>query len=95
MQHKYETTCAICLDDFNKHSVVTTLECHSTHIFHSVCLDRWIMQEHNTCPACREVIIPNLMNPSDYNAVQEADINSLRRDPDVHRLVYCPFGWPF
>ena len=93
--HNYETMCAICLEDFNKKSQVTTLECHTKHIFHSKCLDRWIRQEHNTCPVCREQIIPNLMNRDQYAAVQESEINALRRDEDVQRLSQCPFGWPF
>ena len=85
--HKYESACSICLEDFDKQAIVTTLECHSKHIFHSDCLDRWIMQEHNTCPVCREVIIPNLMDVENYQAEREHEIMRLRRDEDVQRLV--------
>jgi len=62
VQHKFESTCAICLDEFSKQDQVTTLECHTKHIFHSICLDRWIQQQHNTCPVCREQIIPEMID---------------------------------
>lgn len=65
--HKYETMCPICLEEFNKNSVVTTLECHTKHIFHSVCLDAWIVAEHNTCPVCRDVIFPDRMQADQYH----------------------------
>ena len=95
MVHKYETTCPICLDDFNKHSTVVVLECRTKHVFHSICLDRWITQEHNTCPVCRDVIIEDFMGEADYTTAQNREINSLRRDQDIQELAQCPFGWPF
>ena len=95
VEHKFETVCAICLEEFNKESTVTTLECHTNHIFHSSCLDRWILQEHNTCPVCREEIIPTLIDAQEYATGQQRVVNELRRDEDVQRLAECPFGWPF
>lgn len=93
--HKYEQTCAICLDNFHKLDQVTTLECHTKHIFHSVCLDRWINQSRNTCPVCREDIITEAIDRTTYNRETQRDLYELRRDEDVQRLAQCPFGWPF
>lgn len=93
--HKFETVCAICLDEFDKTATVTTLECHTKHIFHSQCLDRWILQEHNTCPVCRDEIIPAAIDRQEYDLSQRRVVNDLARDEDVQRLAECPFGWPF
>ena len=83
------------MEDFDKTSQVTVLDCHVQHVFHSVCLNRWIYQEHNTCPVCRGPIIENMMGLDEYTAEQDREIRALRRDVDLQRLAECPFGWPF
>ena len=44
------TTCSICLDDIkNEHG--KELPCK--HLFHTHCVDNWLMNEKVTCPMCR------------------------------------------
>uniref|UniRef100_A0A1B0BMB2 RING-type domain-containing protein n=1 Tax=Glossina palpalis gambiensis TaxID=67801 RepID=A0A1B0BMB2_9MUSC len=44
------TTCAICLDDFELHDNVRVLACR--HEFHTHCLNPWLKM-NPTCPLCR------------------------------------------
>ena len=46
------TSCAICLDDFNRGDNVKRFAC--SHIFHTPCIDRWILT-NLSCPVCRFV----------------------------------------
>ena len=48
--------CPICWENFPNVSRVTYFPT-CNHIFHSGCLKKWI-QNHNTCPTCRRVIMP-------------------------------------
>ncbi|KAG6505883.1 hypothetical protein ZIOFF_031193 [Zingiber officinale] len=45
-----ETSCAICIDDFEATSVLSVMPCG--HSFHSACLDEWLVRS-NLCPLCR------------------------------------------
>lgn len=48
-------SCAICLDDIkNEHG--KELPCK--HLFHTHCVDNWLMNEKVTCPMCRVVVAP-------------------------------------
>ncbi|OJJ47779.1 hypothetical protein ASPZODRAFT_15225 [Penicilliopsis zonata CBS 506.65] len=54
---KTQTTCAICLDEFTAgESMVRELPCN--HIFHSACIDRFLMQRGNFCPLCKKSVLP-------------------------------------
>jgi len=44
------STCCICIDDFEIHERVTRLPCG--HLFHRCCVEDWL-QKHCTCPVCR------------------------------------------
>ena len=46
--------CMICLSDFVRGERISQLKCHSTHIFHSECINAWQLR-NNECPLCREV----------------------------------------
>ncbi|KAG6502495.1 RING finger protein 44-like [Zingiber officinale] len=48
--HCRETSCAICIDDFEATSVLSVMPCG--HSFHSACLDEWLVRS-NACPLCR------------------------------------------
>ncbi|KAJ4848222.1 hypothetical protein Tsubulata_014394 [Turnera subulata] len=48
------TECAVCLCKVEEGEEIRELRCN--HIFHRVCLDRWIEYRHSTCPLCRESI---------------------------------------
>ncbi|XVE63205.1 hypothetical protein DITRI_Ditri07aG0000900 [Diplodiscus trichospermus] len=43
--------CAICLCKIGEDEEIRELRCD--HLFHKVCLDRWIGYRHSTCPICR------------------------------------------
>lgn len=46
----YEDNCCICLDDIkNEHA--KELPCK--HLFHTHCIDNWLLNEKVTCPMCR------------------------------------------
>ncbi|KAL2481533.1 RING-H2 finger protein ATL5 [Abeliophyllum distichum] len=55
-----QDVCAVCLNEFKEGDGVRVLsEC--THIFHVLCIDKWLNSHHN-CPLCRADTIP----PSDH-----------------------------
>jgi len=43
--------CLICLDDYEQDDDLRLLSCR--HVFHKLCVDRWLEQGRNNCPACR------------------------------------------
>ncbi|CAI9779273.1 unnamed protein product [Fraxinus pennsylvanica] len=43
--------CAVCLCKIQEEDEIRELRCH--HLFHRVCLDRWLSYGHMTCPLCR------------------------------------------
>ncbi|KAL2484739.1 putative E3 ubiquitin-protein ligase RHA2B [Abeliophyllum distichum] len=43
--------CAVCLCKIEEGDEIRELRCD--HIFHRVCLDRWLGYGHMTCPLCR------------------------------------------
>jgi len=52
---KNVSSCAICLDNFSGDSKkVAELRC--SHIFHVVCLKKWV-ETNDICPMCRAPII--------------------------------------
>jgi E3 ubiquitin-protein ligase SDIR1 len=54
-----ELTCAICLDTLEHQSKVVALPCKA-HIFHAVCIEKWI-KNNAVCPECRfEVTVKRL-----------------------------------
>jgi len=44
-------TCSICLDDFCVGARVRRLPC--MHVFHTLCIDKWIREGRRNCPVCR------------------------------------------
>ncbi|KAJ3205089.1 hypothetical protein HDU67_009102, partial [Dinochytrium kinnereticum] len=73
------TTCAICFSDFEQGDRIRELACH--HIFHSSCVDPWLIAPeedttaaaHRTCPLCvREAILPEFRDPLVEQAMREA-----------------------
>jgi E3 ubiquitin-protein ligase SIS3 len=45
----YDTQCAICLTTLNPGEYTRNIPCQ--HLFHSTCLDQWLLMKH-TCPVC-------------------------------------------
>lgn len=52
--HEYQCRqgqkCAVCLDSFQQHDMITELPCRD--FFHAACIRRWF-SEADTCPHCR------------------------------------------
>jgi len=46
--------CSICLDEFEEEQNVIILSCK--HIFHSNCIEEWLLKYGKTCPTCRKKI---------------------------------------
>lgn len=44
-----ETSCAVCLSDFEEREMLRRLPCH--HSFHRGCVDKWLLQ-NKVCPLC-------------------------------------------
>jgi hypothetical protein len=42
----------VCLEDYEAEEDVRVLNC--LHCFHQGCVDRWLSDGANTCPACRK-----------------------------------------
>jgi len=43
--------CLVCLDDYEETEELRLMSCK--HLFHKVCVDKWLQQGRNNCPACR------------------------------------------
>ncbi|XP_022889664.1 RING-H2 finger protein ATL7-like [Olea europaea var. sylvestris] len=50
------TECIVCLCRIGEGDEVKELGCN--HLYHRVCLDRWVRHGHRTCPLCRENLKP-------------------------------------
>ncbi|XP_038688767.1 probable E3 ubiquitin-protein ligase XERICO [Tripterygium wilfordii] len=51
--------CAICLckiDNIEGGEEISEPRCG--HVFHRVCMDRWLAFRHSTCPLCRDFLLP-------------------------------------
>ncbi|KDP29327.1 hypothetical protein JCGZ_18248 [Jatropha curcas] len=48
--------CAVCLSKIQNGEEIRELRC--SHVFHRVCLDRWLGYKSTTCPLCRDLIGP-------------------------------------
>ncbi|CAK9149295.1 unnamed protein product [Ilex paraguariensis] len=48
--------CAMCLCKVEEGDKIRELKCD--HLFHKVCLDRWIGYRNSTCPLCRGSLAP-------------------------------------
>lgn len=49
--------CAVCLYEFRNHEEIRQLNCR--HVFHRVCVDRWMDHDQITCPLCRTPFVPD------------------------------------
>ena len=48
------TLCSVCLSEFENGELVKTLRCG--HMFHTECIDPWLINERALCPVCRQGI---------------------------------------
>lgn len=59
--------CSICMDDVVVGQQVSVLPCH--HWFHGECVKAWL-NEHDTCPHCRQSIMPKPAEGEDVNRLR-------------------------
>ena len=80
--------CAICLDDFEPKMHVRILPCR--HVFHSTCVDPWLLQHNRLCPICkRDVLAGTETLETSVIAVQAADPEESRQVAQrPHSLVF-------
>ncbi|XP_074365471.1 putative E3 ubiquitin-protein ligase XERICO [Apium graveolens] len=50
-----EHDCSVCLTSFRPKAVINHLSCG--HVFHKVCVEKWIKYHKITCPNCRTNMI--------------------------------------
>ncbi|XP_010551968.1 PREDICTED: probable E3 ubiquitin-protein ligase XERICO [Tarenaya hassleriana] len=55
-QRRSDQKCSVCLMKFEPESEINKLECG--HVFHKACLEKWIDYWNNTCPLCRNPLLP-------------------------------------
>lgn len=48
-------SCLICTSSFNNKSHITILPCN--HYFGSECIKKWLVEESNLCPICRQSVV--------------------------------------
>ncbi|KAK6918355.1 Zinc finger, RING-type [Dillenia turbinata] len=51
-------SCAVCLYEFEGKEEIRRLT-NCKHIFHRMCLDRWMDCDQKTCPLCRTQFVPS------------------------------------
>lgn len=56
----------VCLEDYEADEEVRVLKC--LHCFHQGCVDRWLSDGANTCPACRKAGVEKDQGSSAQNA---------------------------
>lgn len=52
----HDSECFICLGEFKPDSEVNHLSCG--HVFHNLCLEKWLNFWSTTCPLCRNFMMP-------------------------------------
>ncbi|KAF5741354.1 putative RING/U-box superfamily protein [Tripterygium wilfordii] len=53
-----EHDCSVCLNQFEPESEINCLSCG--HLFHKICLERWLKYSNITCPLCRTPLMHEL-----------------------------------
>ncbi|KAK9284725.1 hypothetical protein L1049_023902 [Liquidambar formosana] len=53
---RWEHECSVCLSGFEPESEINRLACG--HVFHKVCLEKWLDYWNITCPLCRTPMMP-------------------------------------
>ena len=57
LQVKNQTSCAICITDYEKDENVSAVK-NCGHLFHSICINKWICEFNHKCPVCRSSVDP-------------------------------------
>ncbi|KAG1338257.1 putative E3 ubiquitin-protein ligase RHA2B [Cocos nucifera] len=77
-----EVECVVCLCSIEKGERIRDLKCQ--HLFHKLCLDRWLEHRGRTCPICRDHLY----------LVKEAKRGSKLEviHGEVDTIIISPFG---
>ncbi|KAL6793123.1 hypothetical protein J3E68DRAFT_408174 [Trichoderma sp. SZMC 28012] len=59
--------CAICLETLQEDDTIRLLSC--AHIFHSLCLAKWFLKRHNTCPLCKACFMSSSEKSSEKSSI--------------------------
>ncbi|KAJ9546157.1 hypothetical protein OSB04_025864 [Centaurea solstitialis] len=51
-----DDACSICLVEFKGDDTVSQLD-KCQHVFHTCCIQRWLHEDHFTCPLCRSNLV--------------------------------------
>ncbi|CAI9768056.1 unnamed protein product [Fraxinus pennsylvanica] len=62
--------CAVCLCSIDEGAEVRELRCY--HLYHRVCLDKWVRHGHTTCPLCRNSLKPPQLAVDLHQAEEDA-----------------------
>ncbi|XP_057796764.1 probable E3 ubiquitin-protein ligase XERICO isoform X2 [Salvia miltiorrhiza] len=63
-EHDYPgQECSICLSEFEPNAAVNHLTCG--HVFHNLCLEKWLNYWNTTCPLCRNSMMPQDVEDDD------------------------------
>lgn len=46
--------CVVCLEDFDNEDIIKELPCR--HLYHVKCIDKWLSQNSNKCPVCKNEV---------------------------------------
>ena len=52
----HDEACSICLVEFEREDLVS-LPSKCGHVFHTVCIDKWLERNNFTCPLCRSLLL--------------------------------------
>jgi E3 ubiquitin-protein ligase RNF115/126 len=86
--------CSICMDEVELGGTVTVLPC--SHWFHFECVKAWL-SEHDTCPHCRQGIMPKEGEGNASNiprSPSQAPLNDMN-SPQATRPAGMPGAFPF
>ncbi|KAL2493625.1 putative E3 ubiquitin-protein ligase [Forsythia ovata] len=51
--------CSVCLTEFKPNQEINHLSCG--HVFHKLCLEKWLNYWNVTCPLCRNYMMPQAL----------------------------------
>lgn len=96
ISHHSEKECPVCLTDFAPDAEINRLSCG--HVFHRLCLEKWLKCWSVTCPLCRNCMMPHEGDEDTcpmwvtFGGLWNCSIN--RGSPDVQLSNVQSCAWP-
>lgn len=83
----YQPNCHICLASF-EHRVTIIRELPCGHIFHTECIDEFLLLNSSLCPTCKQCMLPRGYSPRITNGMvrRERALRRLRERVDLDEL---------